>query len=118
MGFRGFKGSIGDKGYSITARDFNRCQSGWIQIPNTKFCLAVLNDVQMVNFGIASSTCFNQNVFGNSLGLATFSSTSDFEILADTVSSSSSTLGAIVIKSFPFKFFHSFIFIMLVLDRP
>lgn len=100
MGFRGFKGSIGEKGYSISARDFNGCQGGWTQIINTRNCYRVLNDIPLNNFGIASATCSNQIVFGSRLSLATFSSLSEFNTIADQVAASSSSSGAIVISLF------------------
>ena len=97
MGFRGFKGSNGDKGYSISARDFSSCQVGWTQIPNSRNCFRVLNDIQFVNFGISNSACNNQLAFGSRLSLATFSNLAEFNLIADQVAASSSTTGAIVI---------------------
>ena len=46
MGFRGFKGSFGDKGKSITAKDFKNCAEGWVQI-GTK-CFEVFNDTELM----------------------------------------------------------------------
>ena len=48
MGFRGFKGSFGDKGQSISAKDFKNCFSGWTQIGSK--CFNVFNDTQLMVF--------------------------------------------------------------------
>ena len=42
MGFRGFKGSNGDKGFTITTNTFKSCSLGWIQIGAQ--CYGVFND--------------------------------------------------------------------------
>ena len=46
MGFRGFKGSPGEKGSKNTGQDFKICADGWIQIG--KKCFAVFNDTELM----------------------------------------------------------------------